>query len=279
VAVGLGSYELGWFGVGSSSGSLDDAVRRAEAALKQERWDTPPGDSVRDITTAALARWPGNPRLLDLLARSTDELVKDAVGRKLAGDLPGALHLAHLAAEFTPKDSTARRLVAEYERAAQETADASAPPLPSSSPPVVIRHGAGGHPPQVQAASPRATLDATPPHPKVGQPVSFTARVAGASGAPKTVEDQRFLINGPSLPADSRLAAVPEPGSVYVATFAGFEPGKYEVLFDAKVDGAAVHASRTVLIEGAPPAPPASASAASSNSRPSTPPVPSGKWL
>jgi serine/threonine-protein kinase len=283
VGASLGLRQLGWLRGAPRTALLDSAVVRADDALKHGRWDAPPGDNVRDITTDALSRWPRDPRLLDLRARATDELVKEAVGRKFAGDLPAALHLARLANELDPTDTTAQHLVDEYERASRDVAVDAAPvslPLPSpGSPP---RHGAAARTPGGAASAAKVAMDSSLPHPKVGQPVTFTAKVSVPSGQPKAVEDARFVINGPGLAPDTRLGTLAEAGAAYSATFAGFEPGKYEVTFDAKVDGVAVRAVKALVIDGGTPAPSASAPppplpSASTRPLPST--VPSGKWL
>ena len=271
VGASAGLYQLGWFRPAPHAGSLGDAVTRADDALKHGRWDTPPGDNVRDITTQALARWPRDPRLLDLRARATGELVKEAVGRKFAGDLPAALHLARLANELDPTDTTAQHLVEEYERAAkEETVDLAPVALPPTSPGSSPRHGASSRTPVVARDVAKVAIESSLPHPRIGQPVTFTARVSIAAGSPKAIEDARFVINGPGLVPDTRLGTLTDAAATYSATFAGFEPGKYEVTFDAKVDGTPVRAIRTLVIEGVAPAPAASATAtaASSSARP-----------
>jgi len=114
-------------------------------------------------------------------------------------------------------------------------------------------------------------------HPRVSQPITFVAKVAGANGPPKSVEDARFVINGPGLGTDTKLGALGGAGATagtYSATFAGFEPGKYEIAFDAKVDGALVRVVKPFVIEGEGPLPPMPSATPPA---PST--APSGKWL
>src|SRR6185312_10522970 len=77
------AYRLGLIGAPSQVAGVDDAVSRAEAALRAKHFDAPPSDNVRDLTTDALAKWPREPRLLDVRARACDELVKDAVDKQL----------------------------------------------------------------------------------------------------------------------------------------------------------------------------------------------------
>jgi len=119
--------------------------------MRHKRWDTPAGDNVRDLTDDGLARWPKDPRLLDIRERAADELVKEAVGRKFGGDLAAALHLAQVANELDPSDTTAQHLVQDYQvadkpQAADNTqaasTDASVAPVraPTSKPaPIATR--------------------------------------------------------------------------------------------------------------------------------------------
>jgi serine/threonine protein kinase len=267
-------YQLGMLGGGARAGSLDEAVTHADDALKHSRWDEPPGDNVRDITSQGLAKWPRDPRLLDVRAHATDELVKEAVGRKFAGDLPGALHLAKLANELDPSDTTAQSLVDAYERDTK-----TVPPTPSAHPssaptPVTPTAHGGAHGTPALAA--RASLEASLPHPKVGQPVTFTAKVLGATGVAKSIEEVRFVINGPGLTPDTKLGSIPGVAATFHATFTGIDPGKYDVTFDAKVDGLVAHATKSVVVEAdapvAPPTPPVAPPV-------SPPTVPSAKWL
>jgi hypothetical protein len=277
-------YQLGMFGTTDRKGSLDAAVAHADEAVKHGRWDQPPGDNVRDLTNDALARWPREPRLLELRGRATDELVKEAVGRKFAGDLPAALHLAKLAAELDPSDTTAQHLVEEYERDARKaTAEpSSSPPKPTPQGAMPPRASTARLPP-LPAGTSRVVLEPSVPRPKVGQSVTFTARVAAPPAAGHGLDDPRFVINGPGLATDTKLGAIPGAGGAYAATFTGFEPGKYEVTFDARLDGAPVRASRVVTLDADPSGPGATQTLpgvpVAPSASPGTPPIPSGKWL
>jgi len=273
----VAAQRLGFVSGAPTAGSLDDVVARADDALKYSRWDAPPGDNVRDLTNDGLARFPGDRRLLSLRAHATDELVKEAVGRSFGGDLAAALHLARLAKELDPTDTTAQHLVEEYEHAAKsggtEPSSTPASPIPTVTTPP---HGSHPAPP----ASPHVVVDASLPHPKTGQPITFTAKVSAAQGNPRSVDDPRFVINGPGLSSDTKLGALPGPGGVYTATFTGFDPGKYDVTFDAKVDGMVVRATRSIVVEGPGGAPQPSSPPGTPSGTPSLPPpVPSGKWL
>ena len=260
-------YREGWF---ESAGTLDETVTHAEEAMRHGRWDTPPGDNVRDITSGALTKWPRESRILEVRTRAAGELMSLATGRKSAGDLPEALHLAHLAKELSPTDTTAQQLVDEYERASKSAIDAgqgAAAVLPTPSATASSRT----HP--IGPSAPKVAIDVSLPHPRVGQPVTFTAKILGPSGPAKSVEDARFLLSGPRLTPETKLGALPGAPGFYTATFTGFEPGKYDVAFEAKVDGNHVHTTRVMVVEGdAPPNP--------SGAAPTLPPsIPSAKWM
>ncbi len=267
-------YQLGMVGASSRGPTLDDVVAHADEALKHARWDEPAGDNVRDITGDGLTRWPHDPRLLEVRARATDELVKEAVGRKFAGDLPAALHLARLAKELDPTDTTAQHLVDDYERTAK-TADAATSASGASG---LVAQPLHVTPPRLAppgVPTGKVVIEASVAHPHVSQTVTFTAKVSGATGPAKSIDDPRFVINGPGLGADTKLGAAMGGGGSYSATFAGFEPGKYELAFDAKVDGTVVRGVKPFLIDGDPTPPPLP----SASTAPTPSSTPSGKWL
>jgi len=263
-------YKLGLVDAPSmSTARIDDQVQRANDALLHERWDAPPGDNVKEITDAALVRWPHDPRIVDIRARACDELVKRALGLQMNGDNVGALRLARLANDLDPQDDVARSLEKKYEAdvAASKDAgdlgalaDASLPPINSARPTSGATLGA------------RSTLEAVPAKPKLGQSVEFTARTFGASGgAPKKVEDATFTLAGPGIGAGTKLSAMGE-GTTFRGGFSFLEAGKYEVFFSAKVDNVAVRSSRTVVVE-------APGGANNNTQTPTPPPSGSVKWL
>jgi tRNA A-37 threonylcarbamoyl transferase component Bud32 len=264
-------YRKGLIGPAASAGSLDDYVARSADAMRQKRWDAPAGDNVRDLTNAALAKWPKDPRILDIRARSTDELVKEAVGQKFAGDLPQALHLAQLANELDPTDTTAQHLVDEYQQEGKPTEDVAPSVSEAGAPAPRASTGKAS----VTPSGPRALLEVSVAKPRIGQPVTFSAKVVGASGAPPKTppEEPQFRLNGPGLAADTKLAAMGDSPGFFRTAFTFFEPGRYEVSFNARVDGAQLKVTRSIVVgDGAPPP-----STAPGNNAPLPPP--SGKWL
>jgi serine/threonine protein kinase len=268
-------FKMGIVGPNAQTTTLSARVNLANDAMRHKRWDSPAGDNVRDITDDGLARWPKDARLfLDIRERAADELVKEAVGRKFEGDLVEALHLAHLANQLDPTDTTAEHLVTEYETESAaplppmtaSTLDASAAP---SHPLVPGAHpNSQVSPPPTTATTARVSIDALPARPRIGQPVAFSAKVTTSTGSvPKVLEDVHFKLNGPGLAADTRLTPVPDVPGTYRAAFTFFEAGKYELTFEARVDGVLIRTQRLVLAGDEGPG------------TPSPPPAPSVKWL
>jgi eukaryotic-like serine/threonine-protein kinase len=272
IAVVFG-FRAGVIGARAAAGSLDDQVTRAQEALKHKRWDAPPGDNVKDLTTDGLARWPADARLIDVRERASDELVKEALGRKFGGDLTEALHLARLARELDASDPTAQHLVQELEQAVGQVAPpASTPaPIPLKPPSALVPP----RPPPAPAGV-RVTLDASTAKPRVGQQVDLVAKIGGpGGGAPKSApEDPHFVIAGPGG-SSTRMPASAEGTGLFRASFTFLEAGKYDITFSAKLDGNAVHAARAVTAGTPGPSPTPSPS----GDMPTPPPTSSGKWL
>jgi serine/threonine-protein kinase len=263
-------YKVGLLEAAPST-RIDDYVARANDALVHERWDAPPGNNVRDITNEGLGKWPDDARLLEVRRRAGDRLEGKAIGLKGVGDLHGAAHLMRLASELDPSDQGARALAAQFEQEASPHTDASA---------LMVLTDAGSlvTPPRPVpvAGAPRATIDAAPAKPKLGQSVEFVAKVLTASGgAPKSaITEGRFTIAGPGLGSGADLAAASE-GNVFRAGFTFLERGRYEVSFSGKVDGQSVRAARAVVIEASTPPPTTTGTV----EQPQPPPSASVKWL
>jgi serine/threonine-protein kinase len=254
---------------------IDDYVARANDAVDHERWDAPPGNNVRDLTNEGLTKWPNDARLVEIRERASEHLEAKGIRAKGQGDLHGAAHFMRLATELDPTDEGAKHLAEQFEAEAAPRADASTPlmvlsdagsrVIPSRPLPAVV---------PVAGAS-RATIDAAPARPKLGQSVEFVAKVMTSSGtAPKgPITEGRFTIAGPGLGSGADLAAASE-GNVFRAGFTFLERGRYEVSFSGKVDGQAVRAARAVTIEPSTPPP-----ATGTVEQPQPPPSASVKWL
>jgi serine/threonine-protein kinase len=100
----------------ASSDTLEAHLDAARDCMRRHAWDAPPSQNVKDILTRSVARWPSDPRVIDLRREAAERLVSDALGRKYAGDSVEALHLARLALEFQPALTTAQHLVSDLER-------------------------------------------------------------------------------------------------------------------------------------------------------------------
>ncbi len=238
------AYRLKLLGPSASQESLDDAVARAEDALKRKRFDNPPGDNVRDLTADAITKWPTEPRLLEVRARACDELVKDAIGRQLQGDLPGAEKLVQLARELDPTDTTAQQLALEYDRLALLKASSSAVVLASPD----AGRGTPSAKAQVTAMGPfRTAMDVSPAKPHVGQPVDLVVKVTTLAGGPpkKPLEDPHFSVLGSAVGGEgsAQLPAFSDAEGIFRASFTFLAPGKYEVTFHAKSDTYALKAN------------------------------------
>jgi eukaryotic-like serine/threonine-protein kinase len=106
-----------------------DYADRASSALAAKAWNSPPGENVREITDAALRRWPGAPSIVAVRARAAGELVQEATNVR-ASDAARAYSLAELAVGLDPSNEKARSLMSEIGR---EQSAADAEPAPSTS--------------------------------------------------------------------------------------------------------------------------------------------------
>ena len=138
----LGGRRRGAFGgTAASNDSVEAALDEARDAMRRRAWDAPPVHNFKDVTDAAVARWPTSAALADLRREAAERLVADALGRKYANDLPEATHLAALALHFDPQHTTAQHLSAEL-------AGARAPPTSR-------RRAAPAHCPRSRQGPPR----------------------------------------------------------------------------------------------------------------------------
>ena len=287
LGIGIASavaYRMNLLGSAAMQGTLEEAVSRSEGALRLKHFDTPAGDNVRELTNDGLTKWPRDPRLLDVRARACDELVKEAVGRQLQGDVSGALAKARLANELDPADTTAQQLTNEY--------DAELKGKPAPSVVVIPSLDAGRAAPSqrapVTANGPfRTALDVSPAKPNVGQAVDLVVKVT-SSGAPpkKPLEDPHFVVSGAPIggAGNVQLPAFSDEGGVFRASFTFLAPGKYEVTFLAKSDAQVIKAERALVTHEAAnsnPAPNNGAAPANTapSDTPSAAPSASVKWM
>ncbi len=264
------AYKMGLVGAPAGQHTLDQQVDLADKAVDDKRWDSPPGDNVRDLTTEGLKRWPNDPRLLAVRAEATDKLVKDALGERYLGHEDKALHLARLAHELDPTDETATKLATDLE-AAESTAEAGAEDATDA--------GAATHKTTAvtHAQPPHATVGLSAAKPRTGQAVDIVVHVAGAGGhAPHAAASgPELAVSGPGVPPGTKVPLVAEGTTVERASLTFLQGGKFELVFTARVDGVAVKSVRTVTVAAPAPLPSTTTTATQES-----PPVDAGgKWL
>ena len=267
LAVGV-AYKMGRLG---PDHALEAEVTRANAAFSSHRLYEPPGDNVREITALALQRWPHESRLLDLRKQAADELVSLA---RVERNVPEALRIAKIALDLDPTDLAAKRLVEDLEGDLAKLVPEAPPVIPLTTKPA----GQGGAPaPSASSAKASAcVLDISPDKPRVGQQVTFVARISPGKAK---VEAATFTVSGATL-ASATMPAVGGQGGVFRGGFAFLEAGTFDVTFTATVDGAPARAERRVVSQAAgavPTAPPTTPPTA-----PPTAPAPSAsgsRWL
>lgn len=128
----FGAHALGVFervGSDASEPSIGWYADRANAAIAENSWDEPPGENVRDITDAALRRWPNAQPILEVRQNAARILLRRARQER---DQNGehAARWARLAAELDPTNTEARKLLASLNPSPAESSS-SAPPAPS----------------------------------------------------------------------------------------------------------------------------------------------------
>ncbi len=112
---------------------LESYANRARTALAESAIASPPGENVRDITDAALKRWPGNGTILEIRRDAAHRL---AVRAQLvaADDAAEAERLATLALELDPSSRDAQRILKGDGRIpTPDVPDSAATAVPSSS--------------------------------------------------------------------------------------------------------------------------------------------------
>ena len=227
----------------SSTPTFEIEVAHANDALLHQRWDSPRGSNVLELTDDGLRRWPHEPELLRIRSLASADVVKAARGRRDEGNLTEALRLSRLAYELDPSDVASQKLMADLEAQVQAPTMDNVPPL------VATRDSPSG---ASASSAIRASLEASISRPAVGQPVDFVAHVTGAR--PGT-QGAGFHVVGPGVAPGATLDAIDGGSGVYRTTFAFLQSGRFDVSFVARgSDGSPVRASR-ILVVGGPPAP------------------------
>jgi serine/threonine-protein kinase len=266
----LVAYRMGR--IGPEAGH-EELVLLAQAALSANHLTDPPGDNVRDITDTGQKRWPDDSRFPALRKRAAEELTARAIAAHATSDGNEARRLIHLAAEMDSENAAAKKLAGDWDGELTATHADQPPAMPSAKPLSQQTHQNGG----VGVAGAKLTFDVSNPKPRIGSAVDFNARITGA----KKVEDAHISIVSASTPSGMQVVAT-ESGGVYHAGFTFLEPGKYEVVFVAKVDGNVMKSSRLVVAgDMAAPVPSQTAAPSATTPANTATPAPSGtvKWM
>jgi hypothetical protein len=114
----------------------------------------------------------------------------------------------------------------------------------------------------------------------VGQPVDLTARITAAGPGHPRIESPRFRVSGPGIPPGTDLTALDDGAGVYRSTFTFLQPGRFDVSFSARADGAVARGGRALQVDdpNAPAAPAPTPQQASSAAPPAAVPPPA-KWM
>jgi hypothetical protein len=163
--------------------------------------------------------------------------------------VPEALRIAKIALDLDPTDLAAKRLVEDLEGDLAKLVPEAPPVIPLTTKPA----GQGGAPaPSASSAKASAcVLDISPDKPRVGQQVTFVARISPGKAK---VEAATFTVSGATL-ASATMPAVGGQGGVFRGGFAFLEAGTFDVTFTATVDGAPARAERRVVSQAAGAAP------------------------
>ncbi len=107
--------------------SAEHDLDAAREAMTRRAWDSPAGSSVKDITDRAMQKFPGDGRFVSIRQEAAERIVTDALGRKYAGSVDEALHLARLAVTLAPSLKAAQQLAHELEEAKGPSVEPGAP--------------------------------------------------------------------------------------------------------------------------------------------------------
>jgi eukaryotic-like serine/threonine-protein kinase len=156
---------------------LESYVERARQALELAAFDTPPGENVREITNAALHRWPEAPSIVQIRRDAARRLLERS--RELSSsNRDEARRFLDLALEFDPESSEARSL-----------RSASAEPVPSPEPEARtpapgLKNGSGRPQPRTPVAAPA---------PAAPSATEAAAAPAGSAAPPEPAKGGRWL--------------------------------------------------------------------------------------
>jgi serine/threonine-protein kinase len=205
----------------------DAYVARAQKALAESRYVSPPGDNVRDLVAGGLAKWPNDTLLAQIRSDAAHEMVTRSMAARSAGDLEGARDLARNALALNPTDHSANSLAEQYD---DEVRSLTTEPGKTSGGPIVSL--------------------ASPARAKPGQSIELGAGVLPrGSGAHARVSGAKITIFDNEKTTGGRPVAVTEVGPggashAYTARATAPGAGSYDVVFEAAVEGRLVRAER-----------------------------------
>jgi serine/threonine-protein kinase len=182
-------------GVFSADESVESYLAAGRESLRRHAWDTPSPSNIRELTDRALARFPNEPRLLELRREAAERMVSDSLGRSYAGDRVSALRIARLALELHPQLTSAQHLVADL---------VVAPELAAEARPAAVEHRAA---PSLVAPK-KAPVETATPGPSPVEPRPAGAAAEHPLPAPASTA-QSTSTAGPATSAD--LPAKPSP--------------------------------------------------------------------
>jgi serine/threonine protein kinase len=203
----------------------DGHVSKTRAALADSRYVTPPGDCVRDLVVAGLARWPSDVDLLQLRSTASMELVTRAMVAQNGGDVGGARDLAKDATLLDPTDHTAALLLSQYDDEVRQLgADAS----PSTG-------------------RPRVLFDAIPIE-HAGQRVELVAHVTAGAAHTKIADARMTLFDHSATTGGVPIPVTFGGQGLYRATIVAPKAGNYDVVFEASIEGPNLRAVRELTV-------------------------------
>jgi hypothetical protein len=191
----------------------------------------PTTENVHALVDEGLARWPGDPALLQVRADAARDLVTKAMADRAGGDVEGTADAARDALVFNPDDGSAKLIFDQ-----------------SQSDLVKLRSASAWH------GRPRLLFE-VPSHSGARDVLDVTGRVVRDPTAATHAEAPRVKITVlPALAAASGKdvpVTIDARGNVH-ARAAAPGPGEWTVVLEANVDGTLLRAERTVVVDQPP---------------------------
>ncbi len=202
----------------------DRTVARAQQALVDRHFVSPPGENVSEILQVALLKWPGDLAFADIRADATRELSTAAMAAHSGGDIEGADQAAKRALTMDPTDDAAKLLADQYD---QELATLKGPEgAPSSLPPCV--------------------LFTVPQLVKVGESFDAVAHLYLRAAGQRATIERAEVRQLPTLHGEGPKLPITRAGAVFAAHVTPRAAGRFYLKFEADVAGELIRAERSV---------------------------------